>query len=82
MTSSELMIIWKNFYYTYTYTAWIILAGLLLFLIYKPKWALKTIGVIAVSVLIIYGFSILGKNTSTGMDSKKQMINQTVDRDK
>ena len=82
MTSNELMILWKNFYYTYTYATWAILAGLVLFIYLSPKAALKTFAVIAVSVLIIYFFSILGKSSSTGMDSKKQMINQTVDRDR
>ena len=80
MISTDLMILGKNFYYTYTYVAWAILAGLVLFLYFSPKAALKTFAVIAVSVLIIYFFSVLGKSSSTGMDNKKQMINQTVDR--
>jgi hypothetical protein len=30
--------------------------------------------------LIIYGFSVLGKSSSSGLNKEKRMINQTVNR--
>jgi hypothetical protein len=62
MDTEEIIIISKNFYYGYTYLAWAIVAGLLVF------------------VLLINSVSILGKSSSTGMSSKKDMINQTRDK--
>ena len=80
MSTEEIIIISKNFYYSYTYLSWAIVAGLLLFLYFKPKAALKTIGGLLAFVLLLYSFSMLGKSSSTGMSSKKEMINQTRDK--
>ena len=80
MTLDNIIIIAKNFYYTSPYLALAIGAALLLFVLFKPKAALKTIGVLLILALLIYSFSFLGNSASTGMHSKKQMINQTVDR--
>jgi hypothetical protein len=80
MSTEEIIIISKNFYYSYTYLAWAIVAGLLLFVYFKPKATLKMIGGLLVFVFLIYSFSLLGKSSSTGMNSKKDMINQTRDK--
>jgi hypothetical protein len=80
MTLDDIIISGKNFYYSNTYLALAIVAGMALLLIFKPKAALKTIGAVLIFVLVIYAFSSLGKSSSTGLNSKKQMINQTLDR--
>lgn len=80
MTVDNIIIIGTNFYYTYTYLALAILAGLALFICFQPKAALKTLGTLLIFILIIYSFSILGKSSSTGMNSKKQMTTQTLDK--
>ena len=80
MTLDHIVIIGKNFYYTNTYLALAIAAGLALFVCFKPKAALKTLGWLLIFILIVYSFSFLGKSSTTGMGSKKQMINQTRDK--
>ena len=80
MTLDNILIIGKNFYYSHTYLALAIAAGLLLFIYLKPKAAFKTVGILLLFIGTIYFFSLLGKSSSTGMNSKKQMINQTRNR--
>jgi hypothetical protein len=69
-----------NLYYSYTYVTWGIIAGLVLFLFFKPKAALKTIAGLATIFFIMYCATMLGNTSSTGMGSKKEMINQTRDK--
>jgi hypothetical protein len=80
MSLENLIIVTKNFYYSNTYLALAIGLGLALFFFFKPKEAFKTLGVVLIFLLIVYGFSILGKTSSLGMKHEKRMINQTVDR--
>jgi Na+/phosphate symporter len=80
MSLENLIIVTKNFYYSNTYLALAIGVGLALFFFFKPKEAFKTLGVVLIFLLIVYGFSILGKTSSLGMKHEKRMINQTVDR--
>lgn len=68
----------NNFYHNHPVAAMAIVAVLLLGLIFRTMDLLKIFGFIMVLVLMIYLFSLLGKSAGTGMDSKKQMINQTV----
>jgi len=82
MSSQELLSIFRNFYYNHTYLALAIGVGLALFLYFNPKEALKILGGIVIFFLIIYGFSVLGKTSSSGLNNEKRMINQTVNRTK
>lgn len=76
----NIVIFGTNLYYSNTYLALAIIAGLALFVYFKPKAALKTLGAVLILILIIYCFSFLGNSSSTGIGSKKQMINQTRDK--
>ncbi|MCK4837374.1 MAG: hypothetical protein KAS94_01150 [Desulfobulbaceae bacterium] len=76
----NIVITCQNFYYTNTYLALAIVAGLALFVYFKPKAALKTLGAVLIFLLIIYFFSFLGKSSSIGMGNKKHMINHTLDK--
>ena len=80
MSLDEIIIITKNFYYIHTYLTLAIVAGLVLFLYFKPKAAFKTLGALLAFSLLFYSFSMLGNSASTGVSSKKQMSNQTLDK--
>jgi hypothetical protein len=80
MTFDALLISGRNFYYTNTYLALAMVAGLVIFFWLKPMAAFKMIGTILLFLLIIYFFSSLGESSLTGMINKKQMIDQTRGR--
>ena len=80
MSMQDLISITRNFCYNHNYLALAIGVGLILILYHNPKDTLKILGGIVIFFLIIYGFSILGKTSSTGLNNEKQMINQTVNR--
>ena len=80
MTLDNIVIIGKDFYYSNTYLTLPIAAGLALFVYFQTKAALKTLGAVLIFILIVYSFSSLGKSSSSGMSSKKQMISQTLDK--
>lgn len=78
----EAIIVAKNFYYTYTTVSIIIFVGLVAFVVFNPKAAAKTLGVVAAFFLLIYCFSVLGKSSSIGINNKDRMINQTIEKNK
>lgn len=80
METEEIIIVAKNFYYTYTAVSIIFMVGLVAFMFFKPKAAAKTLGAVAVFLLLIYWFSMLGKSSSVGMGNKDRMINQTIEK--
>lgn len=78
MNLHDAVIFCNNFYHNHPVAALAIVAVLLLGLIFRTMELLKIFGFIMVVLLAIYIFSLLGKSSEEGMDSKKQMINQTL----
>ncbi|MFN2366727.1 MAG: hypothetical protein ABR523_09760, partial [Desulfurivibrionaceae bacterium] len=79
MTLYSIISAGKNFYYSHPYLALAIIACLAILVLIKPKAAFKTVAAILILLLIIYLASLLGQTSLTGMNSKKQMINQSRD---
>ncbi|MDT8335695.1 MAG: hypothetical protein RQ753_08350 [Desulfurivibrionaceae bacterium] len=77
MTIYHLLQLGKNFYYTHTYLALAILAGLVILALINPKAAFKTVAIVLLFVLAVYFATLLGKTSLTGIGNKQQMINQS-----
>lgn len=73
MTIYNVLQMFKNFYYSHTYLSLAILAGLVIFALINPKATLKVFGAILILALAIYCATLLGKTSSTGLDTKKGM---------
>lgn len=80
MTLEELINIARNFYYLHPFIALLIAVVLVLFIYHSPKETLQILGAVALFFLVVYGFSILGKTSSYGVNKEKQMVKQTVNR--